>query len=159
MLTHWKEDEAGVREHEKKNTFLAEALTPTPPQLFADIAILCFFHVMYKYIHMLLKYIKNILGKMILTNTLAKISQNILQLSIVSEHSKHFFLFFRKKHAFFSGGRGDRPPPPLADVSYKDASFFWRAPLGELLTSKLSLFYGFLEFFRLQTLELVVLAL
>ena len=48
-----------------------------------------------------------------LTGTLAKISQNIL----------------RKKLAYFSGGVGGRPRPPLEDVPAKNAIFFDVLPL------------------------------
>ena len=43
-----------------------------------------------------------------LTDTLAKMSQNIFAYSSVSEHSKHFFLYFEKKLPFLSAGRGGR---------------------------------------------------
>ena len=36
-----------------------------------------------------------------LMDTLAKMSQNMFAYSIVSEHSKHFFLFLEKKLASF----------------------------------------------------------
>ena len=59
-----------------------------------------------------------------LTDTLAKI-HNIFAYSYVSEHFRHFFFFILRKN--FSGGRVD-PPPPLADASAKNASFFYVLP-------------------------------
>ena len=55
---------------------------------------------------------KNIDAKF-LTDTLAKMSQNIFAYSFVSEHSKHLF---EKNLVFFSRGwgGGSTPPPPLS---------------------------------------------
>ena len=51
----------------------------------------------------IVQYFKKIMGKFskILTDTLAKISQNIISYSCVSEHSKHFY-FSKNKFVFFS---------------------------------------------------------
>ena len=44
-----------------------------------------------------------------LTDTLAKISQNICAYSFVSENSKDFFLYFEKNTCSFNGGGGGHP--------------------------------------------------
>ena len=45
----------------------------------------------------------------------------------ISEHFKHFIFFVREN--IFLADKGFAPPPPLAEMSAKDAIFFWTAPL------------------------------
>ena len=61
------------------------------------------------------KYFNKKISKF-LTDTLAKISQNIFTYPFVLEHSKHFFLFWAKKLSSISGG---------AQIP---SFIFWRAP-------------------------------
>ena len=69
-----------------------------------------------------------------LTDTLAKISQNIYAYSFVSEHSKYFLLYLEKNLDFLAAGMGSIPPP-LADASAKNAIFYF-------LRSSLLSYYG-----------------
>ena len=60
---------------------------------------------------------------MFLTDTLAKISQNIVAYSFCSEHFKYFFFVFEEKKKLCGGGGGGQPPPLQRDASAKNASF------------------------------------
>ena len=65
-----------------------------------------------------------------LTDTLAKFSQNIFEFLFVSD----FFFYYEKKEKKFSGEGSNPLPPPLADASVKNASFFDVIPLRETFT-------------------------
>ena len=53
---------------------------------------------------------------------------NTFAYSFVSEHLSIFFLFWEKNLHFLAARGGGSTPPPLADVSAKNARFFYVLP-------------------------------
>ena len=64
-----------------------------------------------------IQYFMKLSEKMFLTDTLAKISQNIFAYISISEHSSSFSLFQKKTPILVTARGFPRPPPPFTDWS------------------------------------------